>query len=62
VVLAAPDGLGLVPTVTETFSVEVAVRRVPAGSWLVRASVDGADSLLAIDPVTGRYAAPELIL
>jgi hypothetical protein len=62
VVLAASDGLGLAPAVTETFSVEVAVRRVPAGSWLVRASVDGADSLLDIDPVTGRYAAPELVL
>lgn len=62
VVLPAPDGLGLPPTTAETSSVAIAVRRVPQGSYLVRASVDGADSVLVIDAVTGRYATPEVSL
>jgi hypothetical protein len=62
VVVPAPDALGLAAGIDETTSVIVPVRRVPTGSYLVRASVDGADSLLEIDPGTGRYAAPELPL
>jgi hypothetical protein len=60
--LPAPDGLGLPPAGAETSSVAFALRRVPQGSYLVRASVDGADSVLAISPATGRYATPEVSL
>jgi hypothetical protein len=62
VVQPAPDGLGLAAGVAETLAVEFTVRRVPAGDFLVRASVDGADSLLSIAPVSGRYAEPGLTL
>jgi hypothetical protein len=61
-ILPAPDGLGLPPATAETSSVAITLRRVPQGSYLVRASVDGADSLLAVDAGTGRYATPEVSL
>ena len=58
----APDGLGLPAAVPETLTVVLPLRRVPAGAYLLRASVDGAESLLQIDPLTGRFATPEVLL
>lgn len=60
--LAAPDGLGLAANVADTLSVVLPLRRLPVGAYLVRASVDGVESLLQTDAVTGRYAAPEVAI
>jgi hypothetical protein len=61
-VLPAPDGLGLPATTPQSGNVDVPVSRMPEGIYLLRASVDGADSLLQIDPLSGRYAAPTVAL
>jgi hypothetical protein len=40
----------------------VPVPGVPPGDYLVRVKVDGAESLLAVDPASGRYDGPKLTI
>jgi len=43
-------------------SVTFTTSGVPAGSYLVRVRVDGAESVLVTDPVTGAYASPAVTM
>jgi hypothetical protein len=43
-------------------SIAFPITGVPAGDYLVRARVDGAESPLAADPATGRYDAPRVTI
>jgi hypothetical protein len=53
----APFGNGAGAGVEEVTAIAFPVPGVPAGDWLVRVQVDGAESLLRVDP-EGRYDAP----
>lgn len=55
--LRAPDGNGITPPAVETASVDVAFANVPAGDYLFRAVVDGAESPLTSD-ASGAYDGP----
>jgi hypothetical protein len=46
----------------ETDSVTIPVSGVAAGTYLARAQVDGAESLLELDEATGRYDSPQVTL
>ncbi len=55
---SAPSNNGIEdPTVESTTSITFAINDVPAGDYLVRVQVAGAESILTTD-VTGRYTAP----
>lgn len=47
---------------TPAASIAIPITGVPTGVYLVRARVDGAESVLAADPVTGRYASPQVAI
>lgn len=53
----APLGNGAGPGVDEVPTIAFPVTGVPAGEWLVRVQVDGAESLLSVD-AEGRYDGP----
>lgn len=53
----APPGNGIVDPGTETASITIPFKDVVIGSYLVRAQVDGAESLLGVDG-SGKYATP----
>jgi len=55
----ARDAAGA-PEVTDT--IDVPIHGVVAGSYLVRVQVDGADSPLGVDPGTGAYNAPAVVI
>ncbi len=57
---AAP-GNGVVDPSTETASVTIPFTNVIPGDYLVRAQVDGAESLLAVDG-SGKYATPKVTI
>jgi hypothetical protein len=59
--LPAPDGNGVPDGATDTASISFPFIRIPTGGYLVRLSVDGAESPLAKDG-TGRYALPAVTL
>jgi Pvc16 N-terminal domain len=50
-------GNGIVDPNTETASITIAFKDVIPGDYLIRAQVDGAESLLAVD-ASGKYATP----
>jgi Pvc16 N-terminal domain len=55
----APVNNGINPAqATETDRIRIAYRRVVPGDYLARAQVDGAESVLDTDPVTGLYDSP----
>ncbi len=58
---AAPAGNGLAPAVEETSSIDVPFSHVAAGAYLVRAQVDGAESVLAQDG-SGLFSSPRVVL
>jgi hypothetical protein len=59
--LPAPDGNGVPAGGTGTTAITIPFSRVPAGTYVVRLSVDGAESPLQKDG-TGRYALPAVTL
>jgi len=59
--LAAPGGNGVPDGAVDTAGISFPFLRIPAGGYLVRLSVDGAESPLAKDG-TGRYALPAVTL
>jgi hypothetical protein len=61
VALAAPGDNGVPPDDTETSTIRFPFTHVPAGDYVVRLSVDGAESPLAKDQ-SGRYALPGVSL
>lgn len=61
VALAAPGDNGVPPDETETSTIRFPFSHVPAGDYVVRLSVDGAESPLAKDE-SGRYALPGVAL
>jgi hypothetical protein len=61
VALAAPGSNGVPPDETETSTIHFPFAHVPAGDYVVRLSVDGAESPLAKDE-SGRYALPGVSL
>jgi hypothetical protein len=61
VALAAPGDNGVLPDQTETSTIRFPFTHVPAGDYVVRLSVDGAESPLAKDE-SGRYALPGVSL
>lgn len=61
VALAAPGSNGVPPDGTETSTIRFPFTRVPAGDYVVRLSVDGAESPLTKDQ-NGRYALPGVTL
>ena len=61
IALAAPDGNGVPEGATETSAITFPFTRVPSGSYVLRLSVDGAESLLSKDG-NGRYALPAVTL
>lgn len=46
------------PSATVAFSLPTGVGAIPAGTYLMRVRVDGAESRLTLDPVTRRYSGP----
>ncbi|MCR5868333.1 DUF4255 domain-containing protein [Aquincola sp. J276] len=56
--LRAPAGNGLPASQADALLIELPLRRVPTGRYLLRAQVDGADSLLVTDAGTGRFSGP----
>jgi hypothetical protein len=57
----APAGNGLPDGVADTATVDVPFRRVVAGAYLVRARVDGAESVLSRD-AAGLFVTPRVAL
>ena len=58
----APPGNGIVDPNTETSSATISFQDVVPADYLVRVQVDGAESLLAIDGGTGKYATPKVTI
>ena len=58
---AAPAGNGLPDGIPDTAMVDVVFAHVVAGTYLVRAQVDGAESVLAQDG-SGLFATPRVAL
>jgi hypothetical protein len=61
IALAAPGGNGVPAGATETAAIAFPFTRVPSGNYVVRLSVDGAESLLSKD-ANGKYALPAVTL
>jgi hypothetical protein len=58
----APSGNGVVPPNTDTATVSIPFSDVKPGNYLVRAQIDGAESALDVDPVTGLFSGPEVVV
>ncbi len=54
------NGIDVVGGATETDTIAFAYTNVPAGHYLVRVQVDGAESVLQTDPATGDYFEPKV--
>ena len=59
---SAPANNGIVAGGTETDTVAFDYQGVTAGDYLVRVQVDGAESVLQTDPVTGAFSGPKVTI
>lgn len=59
----APPGNGITnPNITETDNITFAFSGVATGKYLVRARIDGAETKLETDPITGEYDSPNVTI